>query len=55
MFKKCESYWASFELHLFPYAKQVKGLGILEDVIKKTHKVNIDNVMHLLMCYFKNE
>jgi len=28
--------WDDFEVHVFPFAKQVKGLGILEEVIKKT-------------------
>jgi hypothetical protein len=40
---------------LYPYVKAVKGLSILEDVIKKTHFNNLNNIFHVLSCYFKNE
>lgn len=36
LYSKLEKYWKDFEVYLFPFAKQVKGLGILEEVVKKT-------------------
>ncbi len=55
VYHRLQKHWDNYELYLFPYVKQVKGIGVLQDVIKRTHKVNIDNVMHVLMCFFRNE
>ena len=32
-----EKIWHEYEIYLLPYIKSVKGLSIIEDVIKKTH------------------
>lgn len=50
-----EKVWKDYEIYLFPYVKQVKGLSIIEDVIRKTHKTNLDNVFHVMNCFFRGD
>jgi hypothetical protein len=51
-FGNIEKIWRDFEVNLFPYSKSVKAIVIIEDVIKKTHKNNLDNVFHVLGAFF---
>ena len=55
IFGALEKVWKDYEIYLFPYVKQVKGLSIIEDVIKKTHKTNLDNVFHVMSCFFRGD
>ena len=55
IFGMLDKIWKDFELNLFPYVKQVKGLVLLEDQIRKSHMNNLNNVFHVITCMFKGQ
>ena len=55
IFTQLDDIWSEYELNLFPYVKSVKGLTIIDDVIKNTQKNNLDNVFTVLSSFFKGE
>jgi hypothetical protein len=55
IFGLLDKIWKDYEIYLYPYIKAIKGLSIIEDVIKKTHFNNLSNIFHVLSCFFKNE
>jgi hypothetical protein len=44
--------WNDLDVHLYPYIKSAKVLAIIDELIMKTHKVNLENVIQVLKCFF---
>ncbi len=44
--------WRDLDVHLYPYIKSAKALAIIDELIKKTHKVNLENVIQVVRSFF---
>lgn len=44
--------WSDLDVHLYPYIKSVKALPIIDELIMKTHKVNLENVIQVVRSFF---
>ena len=44
--------WNNLDVHLYPYIKSAKVLAIIDELIMKMHKVNLENVIQGLISFF---
>ena len=44
--------WHNLDVHLYPYIKSAKGLAIIDELIMKTHKINLENVIQVVGSFF---
>ncbi len=55
IFGQLDKIWREYEIYLFPYIKAAKALSMIEDIINKNHKNNLDNIFHVLNCFFRGD
>lgn len=44
--------WNDLDVHFYPYIKSAKALAIIDELIMKTHKVNLENVIQVVRSFF---
>jgi hypothetical protein len=52
IFGMLEKVWSKYEIYLYGYAKGVKTIQLISDLIDKTHNENLNNVFHVVQCFF---